>query len=69
MNWVEGQRLWIIGQKNIAAQLEANIDYDTREISFHQQAIDNNAKLLAHYKEGIAAAEAFLDQYIKDNQE
>jgi hypothetical protein len=68
-NWVEGQKMWIAGQKNNAAQLEANLVYDIREIQFHQQAIENNARMLAHYQKGITAAEAFLEQYIKDNQD
>lgn len=66
-DWVTTTRLWIAGQQNSIAQLQSDIDYNTREIELHQKDIEICKELMAHYQVGVDTTKAKVEKIIKDN--
>lgn len=65
--WVEQQKLWIAGQKNLVDSITYAIEYSQREIEMHAKSIEIANQLRQHYMEGIEKYQSDLDKYIKEN--
>lgn len=66
-NWVAQQKIWLQGQYNAINQVEAQVEYNMKEIGFHQAAINIALKLRKHYETGIENAQADLDKHLTEN--
>lgn len=68
-DYVEGTRHWLRSQKNLAAQVDAGITYNRKEVEFHQQAIEIDTAMLKHYVTQIEETEAELEKFLNENPE
>lgn len=67
--YVDGVRLWIRAQRNLADQIDAAITYNRMEVEFHQKAIENDTAMLKHYVAGLERAEIDLAKYLNETPE